>query len=250
MARCRGEGGTRSCLKSGDAWSKESTSSSVTGPESEVTLGPDPTITEVLGLGFQDSSGSKSGDGDATSEVEVWCHCKRFGVPQSTCPIVPVATLRPLVTKAQSPGSAPDGCGVPVPQQREPKASRVSVEGSSRLGDGRGIRRPSCDDGATRVSLGRTCGLPGLERRNDGVSMKSFPPDDEYEWPRIPSNGRASKAGVGKKVWNIANLAPASPSGGTTKGQSCPHCDSTLESRFHLAALDPQGRVILSPSMA
>ena len=71
--------------------------------------------------------------------------------------------------------------------------------------------------GARSVSLGRMYGLPVSERK-DGGSIKSFPLDDGYEWPRKPSDGRPSKDGGGKKVWNIANRAPASPSGGTTKG--------------------------------
>jgi hypothetical protein len=45
-------------------------SSTVKGPRFEVTLGPDPIITEVLGLGVQDSSNSPSGDGGAALGVE------------------------------------------------------------------------------------------------------------------------------------------------------------------------------------
>lgn len=72
-------------------------------------------------------------------------------------------------------------------------------------------------------------------------STKSFPPDVGCEGSRKPSDD-------GRKLWNIENLALASALDGTTKGRSCPHCDSTtLESRSRIV---PHGKVILSSSVA
>ena len=98
-----------------------------------------------------------------------------------------------------------------------------------RLADEREIRRESRSSGTSlcdKGKFGRIYGLPVSERRKDGGSTKCFSLHDGHEWPRNPSDGRPSKAGGGKKFWNIANLASASPSGGTTKGRCSPHYNS------------------------
>jgi hypothetical protein len=111
---------------------------------------------------------------------------------------------------------------VPTPRGGETKTFSVCVAGSSRLGEGREIRRRSARGGARRVSCGKTCGLARSERKSlrDGESTKSFPPGDACGWVRKASDGNPSKLGDGKDAWKIENLGPAIPSGGPAEERS------------------------------
>lgn len=114
---------------------------------------------------------------------------------------------------------APDGCDVSVSLEHGTKTSTASAGGSSGLGDRRGnLAWKSwlwCDEdelGGKMYRLGK--------KERWGVDEKSpFTMGTSGQGNRWMVRHQRRATGGGRKVWNIANLAPASPSGGTTHGR-------------------------------